>query len=135
MISRSNCAKDGRTFKVERPIEVVVLNCCVTENKGGAPCVEDPDDLGKIGERAGPVDLVNDDDVDPPAVRSASSCCRAPSPPSVALGKFRRADQCEAGWSLWPVTALSAVENDLTTRFGPEAGQQRSGCQILVDAK
>jgi hypothetical protein len=33
VISRSNCAKDGRTFKVERPIEVVVLNCCVTKTK------------------------------------------------------------------------------------------------------
>src|SRR5205085_8579952 len=33
MTSRSNCAKDNRTFRVKRPIEVVVLNCCVTETK------------------------------------------------------------------------------------------------------
>src|SRR5215467_835277 len=31
MTSRSNCAKDSRTLRVKRPIEVVVLNCCVTE--------------------------------------------------------------------------------------------------------
>jgi hypothetical protein len=31
--SRSNCAKDSRMFKVKRPIDVVVLNCCVTETK------------------------------------------------------------------------------------------------------
>jgi hypothetical protein len=29
--SRSNWAKDKRTFRVSRPIEVVVLNCWVTE--------------------------------------------------------------------------------------------------------
>ena len=35
-------------------------------NEGGAPLIEDLDDLGKIGERAGqPVDLVDDDGVDP----------------------------------------------------------------------
>src|SRR6516162_5473208 len=31
MTSRSNWAKDNRTLRVKRPIEVVVLNCCVTE--------------------------------------------------------------------------------------------------------
>src|SRR6516225_12220124 len=36
-------------------------------DKGGVPRIEDVDDLGKIGKRAGqPVDLVDDDDVDPP---------------------------------------------------------------------
>src|SRR6516225_2453411 len=36
-------------------------------DKGGVPRIEDLDDLGKIGKRAGqPVDLVDDDDVDPP---------------------------------------------------------------------
>src|SRR5215472_16939478 len=28
MTSRSNCAKDNRTLRVKRPIELVVLNCC-----------------------------------------------------------------------------------------------------------
>ena len=31
MISRSNCANDSRMFSVSRPIDCVVLNCCVTE--------------------------------------------------------------------------------------------------------
>jgi hypothetical protein len=31
--SRSNWAKDNRTLRVSRPIEVVVLNCWVTETK------------------------------------------------------------------------------------------------------
>jgi hypothetical protein len=29
MTSRSNCAKESRTLRVKRPIDVVVLNCCV----------------------------------------------------------------------------------------------------------
>ena len=67
MTSRSNCAKDSRTLRVKRPIEVVVLNCCVTETKDAPLRIEDLDDLGKIGERAGqPVDLVDDDGIDPP---------------------------------------------------------------------
>jgi len=37
MTSRSNCAKDNKTFRVKRPIEVVVLNCCVTETKEALP--------------------------------------------------------------------------------------------------
>jgi hypothetical protein len=36
-------------------------------DEGGTPGIEDLDDLGKIGERAGqPVDLVDNDGVDPP---------------------------------------------------------------------
>ena len=31
--SRSNCAKDNSTLRVNRPMEVVVLNCWVTETK------------------------------------------------------------------------------------------------------
>src|SRR4029077_5517997 len=69
--SRSNCAKDelakdNRKLRVKRPIEVVVANGWVTETKDVPPGIEDFDDLGKIGERAGqPVDLVDDHDVDP----------------------------------------------------------------------
>src|SRR6202049_4415228 len=67
MTSRSNCAKDNSTLRVKRPIEVVVLNCCVTETKDASLGVEDLDNLGKIGERAGqPVDLVDDHRIDPP---------------------------------------------------------------------
>ena len=38
MISRSNCAKESRMFSVSRPMEWVVLNCCVTETKD-TPCL------------------------------------------------------------------------------------------------
>ncbi|NKA06667.1 hypothetical protein GO303_05031 [Ralstonia solanacearum] len=31
--SRSNCAKDSSTFSISRPIDVVVLNCWVTDTK------------------------------------------------------------------------------------------------------
>src|SRR5437588_13096529 len=59
MTSRSNCAKDSRTLRVKLPIEVVVLNLLRDRNKGRSPRIEDLDNLGKIGERAGqPVDLV-----------------------------------------------------------------------------
>src|ERR1700747_3070171 len=64
--SRSNWAKDNSTLSVRRPIEVVVLNCCVTENERHTLCIEELDQPGKIGERPGqPVDLVDNDDVDP----------------------------------------------------------------------
>ena len=66
-------------LSVSRPIEVVVLNCCVTETNE-APCASSTlDDLGEVGERAGEaVDLVDDDDVEPClASMSASSRCRA----------------------------------------------------------
>ena len=43
-----------------------MLNCCVTETNDTASRVEELDQPGKIGERSGqPVDLVDDDDVDP----------------------------------------------------------------------
>src|SRR4029453_6181602 len=77
MTSRSNCAKDNRTLRVRRPIEVVVLNCCVTETKD-APLASRIYDLGKIGERAGqPVDLGDDQVSTRPATISSSSCCSA----------------------------------------------------------
>ena len=31
--SRSNCAKDSRTLSISLPMDVVVLNCWVTETK------------------------------------------------------------------------------------------------------
>ena len=68
MTSRSNCAKDNRTFRVKRPIEVVVLNCCVTDTKD-APLASRISTIltSEIGERAGqPVDLVDHDGIDPP---------------------------------------------------------------------
>jgi hypothetical protein len=53
-------------LRVKRPIEVVGVELLRYGNKGRAFGVEDLDDLGKIGERAGqPVDLVDDDGVDP----------------------------------------------------------------------
>ena len=77
LTSRSNCAKDNKTFRVRRPIEVVVLNCCVTETKD-APLASRIYDLGKIGERAGqPVDLVDDRVSTRPAAISSSNCCSA----------------------------------------------------------
>ena len=37
MISRSNWAKDKRTLRTSRPIEVALLNCCVIDTKE-TPC-------------------------------------------------------------------------------------------------
>ena len=66
--SRSNWAKDSSTLSVNRPIEVVVLNCWVTENKGDIISIEQFDQLGEIGKRSREaVDLVDHDDVDLPA--------------------------------------------------------------------
>src|SRR5579862_182463 len=63
--SRSNWAKDNSTLRVSRPIEVVVLNCCVTETNDTPLASKISNDLGEIRQRAGqPVNLVDDHDVD-----------------------------------------------------------------------
>src|SRR5437588_12997052 len=64
--SRSNWANDNSTLSVSRPIELVVLNCCVTETNDTASASKSFDQPGKIGERPRePVDLVDDHNVDP----------------------------------------------------------------------
>src|SRR5438270_4941537 len=79
MTSRSNCAKDNSTLRVKRPIDVVVLNCCVTETKEEPLVSRISTILAKSAServsRSIPVglqsfqslaeDLVNDDGVDP----------------------------------------------------------------------
>jgi hypothetical protein len=52
-------------LRVSRPIEVVVLNCCVTETNDTPPGIEDLDDFGKVGEGTREaVDLGDHDDID-----------------------------------------------------------------------
>ena len=52
-------------MRVKRPIEVVVLNCCVTETNDELRASRISTILAKIGERAGqPVDLVDDHNID-----------------------------------------------------------------------
>src|SRR6218665_2515900 len=63
--SRSNCAKDSRMLSVSRPIEVVVLNCCVTETKDTPLRSNTSTSLAKSGRLSGEaVDLVDDHGVD-----------------------------------------------------------------------
>ena len=53
-------------LRVSRPMLVVVLKDWVTETKETLVRVEQLDQLGEVGKRAGqPVDLVDDDHVDP----------------------------------------------------------------------
>ena len=52
-------------FSVSRPMDVVVLNDCVTEDEGHAVPVEHLDQLGEVGdEREKAFDLVDDHHVD-----------------------------------------------------------------------
>src|SRR4030088_1681899 len=63
--SRSNWANDSSTFSVSRPIEVVVLNCWVTETKDTSCLSNSSTSLAKsASDRVRRVDLVDDDDVD-----------------------------------------------------------------------
>src|SRR5829696_6641495 len=63
--SRSNWAKDRSTFRVSRPMLEVVLNACVTRHERDLTGIEQLDQLGKVGKRAGQaIDLVDDDHVD-----------------------------------------------------------------------
>src|SRR6516165_6180958 len=65
MTSRSNCAKDNRNVEGQAPHRGRRVELLRHRNKGRASRIEDLDDLGKIGQRAGqPVDLVDDDRID-----------------------------------------------------------------------
>src|SRR5438552_1476271 len=67
MTSRSNCAKDNRTLEGQAAHRGRRVELLRHRDEGGTAGIEDFDDLGKIGERAGqPVDLVDNDGVDPP---------------------------------------------------------------------
>ena len=81
--SRSNWAKESRMFSVSRPIEVVVLNDCVTETKVTPCAVEHLDQLREVHQRARqPVDLVDDDarrSAPPRYRRAAASAPGAPA--------------------------------------------------------
>ena len=64
--SRSNWAKDSKTLSVSLPIEVVVLNCWVTETNDTPWASNSSTSLAKSAKRARQaVDLVDDDDIDP----------------------------------------------------------------------
>ena len=64
--SRSNWANDSSTLSVSRPIEVVVLNCWVTETNDTPWASNSSTSLAKSAKRAGQaIDLVDDDDIDP----------------------------------------------------------------------
>src|SRR5436190_12002046 len=63
--SRSNCANDNSTLRVSRPIELVVLNCCVTDTNDTLSASKISTSRAKIGKRSRqPVDLVDHHDVD-----------------------------------------------------------------------
>ncbi len=63
--SRSNCAKERRTFSVSLPMLDVVLKDWVTETKETSCSSKSFDELGEVGKGTGePVDLVDDHDVD-----------------------------------------------------------------------
>src|SRR5450759_5030955 len=63
--SRSNWAKDSRTFSVSRPMLVVVLNCWVIDTNETPRRSKTSTSLAKSeSARVKPVDLVNDDHID-----------------------------------------------------------------------
>src|SRR5229473_986476 len=65
--SRSNWANDSSTFRVSRPIELVVLNCWVTETNDTAWASNSSTSLAKSArERVSRSDLVDHDNVDFP---------------------------------------------------------------------
>jgi len=63
--SRSNWANDNSTFRVRRPIDVVVLKLLGDRHEGGALPIKGLNDAGEIrqGSRQ-PVNLVDQDHVD-----------------------------------------------------------------------
>src|SRR5215470_15955336 len=65
MTSRSNFAKASNTLRIRRPIEVVVLNCCVTETNEAPLASRISTILAKSASASEPVDLVDDHGIDP----------------------------------------------------------------------
>ena len=64
MTSRSNCAKERRTFSVSLPMLDVVLKDWVTETKETSCSSKSSTSLAKSArERVEPVDLIDDHDV------------------------------------------------------------------------
>src|SRR6266853_5515851 len=62
--SRSNWANERRILSVSRPMDVVVLNCWVTDTNETL-CWSNSSTVGKVCERPGqPVDLVDHDHID-----------------------------------------------------------------------
>src|SRR5437879_4018685 len=88
MTSRSNCAKDKQNIQGQAPHRGRCVELLRYGNEGRSPRIEDLDDLGKIGERAGqPVDLVDDHRIDAPRrdvgeqpLQSGPIHCRAGEP-------------------------------------------------------
>jgi hypothetical protein len=62
--SLSNWAKDRSTLSVSRPIEVVVLNCWVTETNDTSCASKSSTSLAKsASDRDQAIDLVDNDDI------------------------------------------------------------------------
>jgi hypothetical protein len=74
----ANCAKDSRMLRVRRPIDVVVLNCCITETRkhrarrGSRRFWQNRRASGSAGRSCRPTTMSTR-----LAVISASSCCKA----------------------------------------------------------
>ena len=65
MISRSNWAKDSKTLRTSRPMEVAVLNCCVTDTKATLVLLEGLHEACEVEQGAAEaIDLVDDHAVD-----------------------------------------------------------------------
>src|SRR3954452_10553635 len=62
--SRSNWANDSSTFRVSRPIEVVVLNCCVTDTNDTLCWSNNSTNLAKSARSRQAVDLIDHNDID-----------------------------------------------------------------------
>jgi hypothetical protein len=63
-ISRSNWANDSSMLSVRRPMELVVLNCCVTDTNDALRASRTSTILAKSASRPRqPVDLVDNDDL------------------------------------------------------------------------
>src|SRR4030088_1144519 len=102
--SRSNWAKDSSTLRVSRPMEVVVLNCWVTETND-TPCASNSStSLAKsANDLVQTVDLVDDDDVNLPGADVVQQSLQVgPVGRSAGISAIviARADQSPAGMGL-----------------------------------
>ena len=131
--SRSNWAKDSKTLSVSLPIEVVVLNCWVTETNDTPWASNSSTSLAKSAKRAGQaIDLVDDNDIDPVGSNVGEELLQG----RAVGGSAREAaivisgtNQCPAGMGLTAdiglrriILRIERVEVLIEARFGRDPG-------------
>src|SRR5271154_3307139 len=134
--SRSNWAKDRSTLSVSRPMEVVVLNCWVTETNDTPWASNSSTSLAKSASERQAVDLVDDNNVElsrADIVKQSLQVGTVGGPTGVSAIIISRSNQGPAGMGLTFdisrgrfVLGIQRIELLVESVFGGDAGVDRA---------